>query len=265
MPTPLEILLDPISLTVLALFAGVMLWEAAAPARKLPRIPGWHVRSLLSFGVYFYLASYLPLLWDGWFAQYQLFDLTGLGVVGGTIVGLLVYEVGAWVYHRAMHGLEPLWRIHQMHHSAERLDTFGALYFHPLDMVGWTAVSSATLVLAIGIVPQAATNIVLFLMFLAVFQHANVKTPRWLGYVIQRPESHTVHHGRGVHFKNFADLPIIDILFGSFENPEGYEHETGFYTGASARVGEMLLLRDVTRPKDDIEVSPPSSSAMAHG
>ena len=33
MPTPIDILLDPLSLTILAVFAGLMLWEASAPCR----------------------------------------------------------------------------------------------------------------------------------------------------------------------------------------------------------------------------------------
>ena len=36
MPTPLEILLDPVSLVVIALYAGLLLWEKAAPGRALP-------------------------------------------------------------------------------------------------------------------------------------------------------------------------------------------------------------------------------------
>ena len=38
------------------------------------------------------------------------------------------------------------------------------------------------------------------------------------------------------------------MLFGTFRNPRGYEHETGFWHGASARVIDMLLLRDVSAP-----------------
>ena len=87
-----------------------------------------------------------------------------------------------------------------------------------------------------------------FLAFNAAFQHANVKTPHWLGYLIQRPESHSLHHERGVHRDNYADLPLIDMLFGSFENPRRFEHATGFWDGASARVVDMLLARDVSRP-----------------
>ena len=43
-----------------------------------------------------------------------------------------------------------------MHHSAERLDTWGAFWFSPLDMVGWTAVFSLSLTL-VGLTPEAVT------------------------------------------------------------------------------------------------------------
>jgi sterol desaturase/sphingolipid hydroxylase (fatty acid hydroxylase superfamily) len=43
-------------------------------------------------------------------------------------------------------------------------------------------------------------------------------------------------------------LPLFDILFGTFRNPASYEHETGFYHGASNRVGEMLVFKEVDKP-----------------
>lgn len=252
MPTPIEILLDPVSLALIALYLGLMLWEALWPGRRLPAVRGWKLRGLLAFGLFFYLSSYLPLLWDDWLASYQLFDLSGLGVAGGTLAGLLIYELGVYAWHRTMHRSNLLWRVfHQMHHSAERLDSFGAFYFSPADMLGWTLLGSLCLSLLVGVEPQAATLILLLTSFFSIFQHANIKTPRWLGYLIQRPESHTVHHGRGVHGYNYSDLPVIDLLFGTLRNPSGYEYETGFYQGASARVGEMLLGRDVSEPKPE--------------
>ena len=258
MPTPLEILVDPISLTVLALYGGLMLWEALFPGRRLPKVPGWKLRGFAAFVTFFYLSSYLPLVWDQYLAPYQLFDISDIGVAAGVAVGLLVYEVCAWVWHASMHRFDALWRIHQMHHSAERLDTFGAFYFSPLDMIGWTAVGSFALVLVVGVDPQAATILILLINLMGIFQHANIKTPRFLGYFIQRPESHTVHHGRGVH----ADLPLVDMVFGTFENPKTYQHETGFYQGASERVVDMVLLRDVSQadqtkqaPRSDLPIS----------
>jgi sterol desaturase/sphingolipid hydroxylase (fatty acid hydroxylase superfamily) len=251
-PTPIEILLSPTGLTVLGLYLALMLWEHLFPGRELPRIRGWRLRGLAAFATYFYVSSYLPLLWDRYLAPYKLLDLTGLGVLGGAAAGILAYELVAYTYHRTLHGSTVLWRtFHQMHHSAERLDTYGAFYFSPLDMIGWTAVGSVGLALLVGIVPQAATVALLAITFLGIFQHTNIRTPRWLGYIVQRPESHTLHHGRGLHRYNYADLPLIDMLFGTFRNPQTFETETGFYAGASARIGAMLTFKDVSAPSHD--------------
>jgi sterol desaturase/sphingolipid hydroxylase (fatty acid hydroxylase superfamily) len=270
MPTPLEILLDPISLGVLALYGALMLWEALAPGRKLPKVKGWIPRALGSFAVYFYLSSYLPLFWDGYLAEYQLFDLSGLGILAGASIGVLVYEGLVYFWHRALHQTDWLFQsFHQMHHSAERLDTYGTFYFSPLDMAGFTLLGSLSLSLIVGLNPQAVTVFLFVTMFLGIFQHTNIKTPRWLGYIVQRPESHTIHHGKGLHKYNYSDLPIFDIIFGTFNNPQGYEMETGYYDGASARILDMLLCKDISRDSDEdetdtkSEVLPKLESAVA--
>ena len=251
MPTPVEILLDPISITVLVLYAALMIWEALAPARKLPQIAWWKARGLLAFIANFFVASYLPLIWDQYLVPWQLFDLTSYGVVTGTLIGFLVFEMVLYAWHRTMHNSNILWRgFHQMHHSAERLDTFGAFWMSPMDMIGFAFTASLALALIVGVSPEAATNVLLITVFLAIFQHMNVKTPHWLGFLIERPESHTVHHARGIHAFNYCDLPLIDMSFGTFNNPVTYEHETGFYEGASSRVLDMLAFRDVSEPEN---------------
>lgn len=250
MPTPVELILDPVSLTVFGIYAVLILWEAIAPARKLPIVRGWWLRGLTSFMVFFFLSSYLPLLWSEQLAQHQLFDLTTLGTWGGALAGLLIYEASVYVYHRSMHSANFLWYgLHQMHHSVERLDSYSAFWFSPLDMVGWTALASLCLTLIVGLTPEAATLVLYITMFLGIFQHTNIRTPRWLGYVIQRPESHSHHHERGVHARNYSDLPVFDMLFGTFYNPRDYAAATGFYDGASERVVDMLCFRDVSKPR----------------
>ena len=62
---------------------------------------------------------------------------------------------------------------------------------------------------------------------------------------MQRPESHSVHHGRGMHHYNYSDLPLFDILFGTFRNPKDFVRESGFYEGASAKLPQMLAFRDI--------------------
>jgi len=249
MPTPLDILLDPVSLTVLALYAALVGLEALFPARALPHVPLWRTRALAVFAVYFFLSSYLPLLWTETLARYQLFDLSDVNPWLAAGIAVLVYELLVYGWHRAMHNSQWLWRgFHQMHHSAERIDSFGAFYFSPLDMVGWTVLASLTLTIGVGLSAQAASWFLYASTFLGVIQHVNVRTPQWLGYFVQRPESHSLHHQRGVHRWNYSDLPLWDIVFGTFRNPKEFAAEAGFHDGASARIGAMLAFRDVAQP-----------------
>ncbi len=83
---------------------------------------------------------------------------------------------------------------------------------------------------------------------MVLFQHTNIRTPRWLGDILQRPESHSLHHERGVHDRNFSDRPLFDILFGTFSNPKEFAGQNGYWNGACARVGSMLAFRDVSQP-----------------
>lgn len=249
MPNPIEMLLDPVNLTILGFYACVFVWETLFPGRPLPKIPYWNLRGLVAFVVFFLLSSYLPLFWDQYLSRFQLLDLSHKGIWGGAAIGLLVYELGAYLWHRSMHRSNLLWRVlHQMHHSSERLDAASAFYFSPFDMVGWTLLGSICFALVIGLSPGASTAALLIINFLAIFQHSNIRTPRWLGYIVQRPESHSVHHARGIHAFNYSDLPVFDMLFGSFRNPKYFASETGFYNGASSRVWEMLTFRKVDEP-----------------
>ncbi|MGQ0700060.1 MAG: sterol desaturase family protein [Panacagrimonas sp.] len=264
MPTPLELLLHPVSLTVFAIYGALIAWEAILPARTLPTSPWWRTRGLVGFFAFFFLSSYLPLLWTEQLVSYQWFDLTLLGTWGGALVAVVVYELAVYVWHRSMHASNGLWRlIHQLHHSAERLDAWGAFWSSPLDMIGWTVVLSLCLTLGMGLTAEATAVVIYITTFFSVFQHTNVRTPRWLGYVIQRPESHSHHHQRGVHAMNYSDLPIFDLLFGTWRNPERFAPTQGFHDGASLRVQEMLLFRDVSKPREQTDCVAESTTRYA--
>lgn len=251
MPSPLEILLDPVSLYILSMYFVLIMWEAIFPARRLPKIKYWQIKGILSFFFFFYLSTYLPLWYAKWLPSAQLFNLSEMNVVLASILGILLYELGMYVWHRSMHKSNWLWRIfHQMHHSAERLDTYGAFYFSPFDMIGFTLLGTFCFSFIMGLPAQAVTVFLLVSNFFSIFQHANIKTPVWLGYIVQRPESHAVHHARGVHAFNYSDLPLFDIIFGTFRNPKKYVNETGFYEGASSRIGDMLLFKEVDKQEE---------------
>jgi len=169
-------------------------------------------------------------------------------LVPSVLIGLFVYELGIYAWHRAGHHFQPMWRWnHQLHHSADRIDVYGAYYFHPIDILGFALVGSFALVLILGVTPEAAAIIGFITNILAVIQHANIKTPRWLGWFIMRPEAHNVHHQRGVHFKNFGDIPHWDMLFGTYYNPATWEAEAGFFDGSSEHMTEILMGTDISR------------------
>jgi sterol desaturase/sphingolipid hydroxylase (fatty acid hydroxylase superfamily) len=243
-PTPLELLLDPLTLSVIGVFAALAIWETLFPARTLPRVRGWRTKGALAFATYLLISSYLPYVWADWLSPLQLADLSELGTLGGAAIGVLVYEAGVWAWHRS-HASGFLWRwFHQWHHSAERLDTWGSFWFSPLDMAGWTALFSLALTV-VGLSPQAIFATVCVTTFLSVFQHANVRTPRWLGVIVQRPESHSWHHARGLHAGNYSDLPLFDLVLGTWNNPREFAPEQGFHDGASSEIARLLAGRDL--------------------
>ena len=164
----------------------------------------------------------------------------------GGLAALVIYQFGVYVWHHAMHKSNILWRVfHQLHHSAERVDTYGAFFFSPMDMIGFTFLTSLAMVWVAGFTAQATIYAIYGATFLAVIQHTNIKTPQWMGYIFQRPESHSLHHAKGIHAYNYSDLPLFDLIFGTFRNPKDFSQETGFYEGASTKLGKMLLFKDI--------------------
>jgi sterol desaturase/sphingolipid hydroxylase (fatty acid hydroxylase superfamily) len=219
-------------------------------ARRYETPNFWRLRTLAVSAFIFWFALELGLLWGKLTEGVSLVDGRGLGIASGAIVGIVVYQFFHYWYHRLAHRFDWLFRAgHQMHHSAESIDAFSAYYLHPFDAFMFTTISSLVFFPLLGLVPEAGAIGALFLTFAGVFQHANIRTPHWLGYVIQRPEAHCIHHGRGVHAWNYADLPLWDMVFGTFNNPRDVEGmKAGFYNGASTRIGAMLFARDVTEP-----------------
>lgn len=187
----------------------------------------------------------MPLMLPAeWLARHRLIDASRLGVAGGAVFGYALVSLVSMGWHRVAHRVHFVWRwTHRMHHAPQRLDLYGAAFFHPLDMLAFNAVQALTLTLVVGLDPRAAAITGYIAVFYSLFQHWNIRTPRFLGYFIQRPEAHCVHHELGVHAYNYSDLPLWDILFGTFRNPESFEGRVGF--AEQARIAPLLLGRDV--------------------
>ncbi len=238
---------DILGLMVPVTYFAFLITEKIWPAREFPPRKGWQFLGIAFLLLLFTLGVVTPLVLPlDWLAEHRWIDGTRLGVIGGAAVGFVVLEGLIYAYHRAAHASPFLWRLgHQVHHSPARVDVPGSVVFHPVEMLIFTALQIFTTVIVLGLEPLAAAIIGYVVAFYTTFQHWNVKTPQWLGYIIQRPESHCIHHRVGLHYYNFADLPLWDIIFGTFRNPKRSLAPAGFDQGADMKLGAMLAFADV--------------------
>jgi sterol desaturase/sphingolipid hydroxylase (fatty acid hydroxylase superfamily) len=239
---------DIAMLSVLTMLLALIVVELVKPARQFEKVKGWRLKGLLFTLLMFALGGAAPAVL-GALIPADLHVLPGdrLGNVGGALVGIVTFEfIGYWV-HRLHHRVGFLWRwIHQTHHAAERVDIFGAGFFHPFEMIESTLLPMLFCGVLLGLNSEAVALVGAWGAFNAFFQHGNIKTPAWLGYVIQRPEQHGVHHERGVHAFNYGNLMIWDHVFGTFRNPETWQAPAGFFPGSSKKMLRLMLGRDIS-------------------
>jgi len=236
-----------IPILIVSCYLVMMITERLWPARRFPHTPWWIATGLGFFVLTIGLTSIVPLLLpSGWIAAHSLLPGERLGFWSGIAIGYPVVALFTALVHRVLHRFNFLWRwVHQMHHAPERVDIPGSVLFHPFDIVQNSVVSIVATVLVLGLHAEAAAWVGFVQVFYALFQHWNVRTPWILGYIIQRPESHCVHHQRDVHAYNYSDFPLWDIVMGTFRNPSTWEGNAGFEPDRSRRYGVMLMGRDV--------------------
>jgi sterol desaturase/sphingolipid hydroxylase (fatty acid hydroxylase superfamily) len=224
--------------------------EIACPGRAWPRVAGWWLRAALLNGFQAGIIYVAGVVWDGWLVQHRLWSADGFGVAGGALVGYLTLTFVYYWWHRFRHRSDFLWRcFHQLHHSPQRIEVITSFYKHPSEIIANMLLSSTVMYLLVGLGPEAAAGAMLLSGLAELFYHWNVPTPHWLGYLVQRPESHCVHHQEGLHSYNYGDLPVWDMLFGTFRNPRRWQARCGFGPEGEHRLIELLGGKDVNKPQ----------------
>jgi sterol desaturase/sphingolipid hydroxylase (fatty acid hydroxylase superfamily) len=233
---------------VLAAAILMILVERKSKGRAWPVVRGWWLRAILLNGFQVGAVWIAGVAWNGWMLRHRLWSADKLGTWGGALLGYFVITFLYYWWHRWRHHSSFLWRwVHQVHHSAQRIEVITSFYKHPVEILVNSILSSAILYLGVGLAPKAASMAILLTGVAELFYHWNVRTPHWLGYIIQRPESHCVHHQEGLHSYNYADLPLWDMLFGTFRNPKDWGARCGFGS-LEHRLPEMLMGVDVNKP-----------------
>lgn len=240
-----------VPLTVLGAAFAMMAVERMRPGRNWPDVKGWWARVFWLNAIQAVVVVVSGYLWDRWMLSHQPWNLGFLGPVKGGVLGYLAITFVFYWWHRWRHQFDFLWRtLHQVHHSPQRIEVITSFYKHPYELVSNGLIVSAVLYLGLGLSVEAATNALLLSGLAELFYHWNVPTPYCLGYIIQRPESHCVHHQDGHHRSNYGDLPLWDMLFGTFDNPRKFDAKCGF-GDREHELTEMLLCHDVfaSKPK----------------
>ncbi|HPT56241.1 MAG TPA: sterol desaturase family protein [Casimicrobium sp.] len=219
--------------------------ERARPGTCLPEVHGWMKRASWFAVVEAATVVTLFLGWLAWVDVEPLFDLSETIVAVQVALNWLLSTFVFYWWHRVRHSSDALWRwTHQLHHSPRRIETITAFYKHPFEVAADTLLNLVLSFVVLGVSTEAFLLHVSCVACSQFFVHMNVATPRWIGFFLSRPEMHRIHHELGAHKNNYADLPLWDMLFGTYENPYARPVECGFAAGREARVLDMLLLRD---------------------
>ena len=238
-----------LQLAIIFLLAiGVFALERLRPARKLPPSKNWYVRATCFNLFQLSLVWIAGVSWIRWFQGVPLLHLTGN--IPPILQGFLFWLLGTFVFywwHRLRH-LDWWWRIfHQIHHSPTRIEMLTSFYKHPLEITANSIIISAIVYGVFGASVEVGAWYNVFAVTGEFFYHMNVRTPHWIGYFLQRPEHHSIHHERGVHEYNFGDITLWDRLFGTFKDTNTFAADAGFAENKEEKVSTMLKFKDVQK------------------
>jgi sterol desaturase/sphingolipid hydroxylase (fatty acid hydroxylase superfamily) len=238
--------MEPLVL-IFVIAALFMILERVSPGRKLPHSSGWYARAVLLNAAQLGIVILAGYTWSKWLQGPSLFHLAG--ALPTVAEGLVCWFVGTFVFywwHRARHGSTFLWRtLHQIHHSASRIEILTAFYKHPIEIAANSVLASIIIYVVLGASVEGAAWYNVFAALGEFYYHANLRTPRWTGLFVQRPEQHSIHHQFAVHRYNFGDITWWDRLFGTFRDADTFAERCGYESPREQYLGRMLLATDV--------------------
>ena len=234
-------------LLIISVALLVMALERLRPGRVLPQPRGWYARAALLNAAQFGIVVLGGASWSLWLQGPSLFRIDG--TLPGVMQGFVCWFVGTFVlywWHRARHASDFLWRtLHQIHHSASRIETLTSFYKHPLEIACNSVLSSALIFVLLGASVEASAWYSVFAALGEFWYHMNLRTPRWTGCFLQRPEHHSIHHQADVHHFNYGDITWWDRMFGTLREAEDIAAKCGYHGEREQRLGAMLAFEDV--------------------
>lgn len=139
------------------------------------------------------------------------------------LIGVALFDMTTYWFHRMAHKSPLLWRLHRVHHSDTSMDSTTFFRVHPLEILIFG--TGNIVVAAIFGLDLIALGLYFFILIPLVFaEHTNLLFPRWmdstLGWIFVTPNLHKVHHQQNQYYtdSNFSDIFIVwDRLFGTYK------------------------------------------------
>ncbi len=222
----------------LALFALFAALEALVPRRKrrVPVATRWFTNisiTVLNAVTLRAMAVALPFLAigaavDAWRLGWGLLNQVQWPWLIEGLLALLVLDFAIWAQHLITHKVPLFWRFHRMHHADRDMDVTTGIRFHPVEI----AASMGLKIGLIYLIGPLAIAVLVFEVLLngtTLFNHANLRLPKWLDAVVRlvlvTPDMHRVHHSvhKYEHDSNYGfALSIWDRIFGTYRaQPDG--------------------------------------------
>ena len=139
-------------------------------------------------------------------------------------LSVLLLDLMIYWQHRVFHLVPMLWRFHKVHHADSHIDASTGLRFHPIEIV-LSILLKGLAVLILGVPAIAVIIFEVALNGFALFNHANIRLPRWLEYplrtVLITQVLHRIHHSQVVEETNSNygfSVSWWDRLFGSYKS-----------------------------------------------
>jgi sterol desaturase/sphingolipid hydroxylase (fatty acid hydroxylase superfamily) len=192
-----------------------------APARRTMVIAGITLAGLIVTQAYAWWAQQSVI---ETFVKLKFFSLAKLPIPDWLLilVSFLALDLFYFLSHFIAHHVQPLWRLHKIHHADEHVTAFSALLHHPLESI-YAAAFVAGLAVMLGMPVLVYVYFGLAIAIHAVFAHANVVLPesldRKLRLLIVTPDVHRTHHSQNMTEGNSnfgAMFTIWDRLFGTY-------------------------------------------------
>lgn len=165
-------------------------------------------------------------------------DTLGLPLWQQILAAVLWIEFAAWASHWAHHRYGPLWALHAMHHSTERLYTLNNFRFHPFNHV-LNHLAMILPLLWVGVAAEAILVYTAVTLPVLLLQHSNIAFDFGrLNLLFNTNDLHRWHHSArpAEGMKNLGRALVLwDQVFGTYLRPSASSSPSGIGLFSASR------------------------------